>query len=91
MNMRRKIPIIWAVLAAGCVILTWLAAQVAAPYALGVLFLAVIAGIMLMSLSCPRCSHLLLYREQRAFGAKFHAFTAWGLPDKCPNCGCRIE
>lgn len=46
----------------------------------------VVHAIAFSSFSCPACGYAVFYREQRAFGMRFHAAVP-GIPDTCPGCG----
>ena len=54
--------------------------------ALAPILAVVVSGIGLMGLSCPYCRTSLLYREERLFGVRMHAFWP-SLPKTCPKCG----
>ena len=62
-----------------------LAANISGGFAVGIMFSGVIGGIALMSISCPKCGHSVMFREHEAFGSKIHAFSAFP-PAACQNC-----
>jgi DNA-directed RNA polymerase subunit RPC12/RpoP len=89
-SVRRKVFLTIGITALAVVGFGVLSANVSHAFIAGMLFSGAIGGIALMGISCPKCSHTVLYREQRAFGSTFKAFSPFPIPEVCPNCGQRL-
>ena len=86
--MRSRVRLILAFFMGTFVMLCFLIVYVSTYFVAGIILLIPIFAVALMSVSCPKCGHSVLYRKGSAFGTEFMGFSAMPpLPTVCSECG----